>query len=277
MILVVGANGMLGRDLMSALGDEARGIDLPDLDITNVDSVRKVIADLAPSVVINCAAYTNVDGCETNQSAAYAVNADGVGVLADATRDSDATLVHVSTDYVFNGQKGSPYVEDDPIEPLSVYGASKAGGEANARRNPKHLVVRTQWLYGYHGNNFVETMLKLGSERKDLSVVDDQFGSPTWTVDLVQALLALLKGGCTGTYHAAGSGFCSWRGFAMAIFAAQGLDVTVAPITTEQLGRPAPRPAFSVLDCSKLARDAGFRMPQWDASLLTYLAGRKLS
>lgn len=274
MILVVGANGMLGRDLMLALGEKGRGVDLPDIDITNINSVRQVLTALAPAVVINCAAYTNVDGCETEQATAFAVNADGVGVLADVTADLGATLVHISTDYVFNGQKGSPYLEDDPIDPMSIYGKSKAAGEENARRNPKHLIVRTQWLYGYHGNNFVETMIRLGTERKELSVVDDQLGSPTWTVDLVKALLALVEAGCTGTYHAAGSGFCSWRGFAMAIFAAEGMDVTVTPISTEQLGRPAPRPLFSVLDCGKIARDAGVTMPQWNVSLNNYLAGR---
>lgn len=274
MILVVGANGMLGRDLMLALGEKGRGVDLPDIDITNINSVRQVLTALAPAVVINCAAYTNVDGCETEQATAFAVNTDGVGVLADVTADLGATLVHISTDYVFNGQKGSPYMEDDPIDPMSIYGKSKAAGEENARRNPKHLIVRTQWLYGYHGNNFVETMIRLGTERKELSVVDDQLGSPTWTVDLVKALLALVDAGCTGTYHAAGSGFCSWRGFAMAIFAAEGMDVTVTPISTEQLGRPAPRPLFSVLDCGKIARDAGVTMPQWNISLNNYLAGR---
>ena len=210
MILVVGAHGMLGRDLMTVLPGEHRGVDIDDVDITSQESVRTLMVTLKPEVVVNVAAYTDVDGCETKRELAYAVNGDGVGNLARVTADIGAKLVHISTDYVFDGSKGSPYREDDPTGPLSVYGQSKLLGEQNARLNPDHLIIRTQWLYGLHGKNFVETMLTLAAERTVLSVVDDQIGSPTWTVDLALAIRALLATDCRGTYHAANAGFCSW-------------------------------------------------------------------
>jgi dTDP-4-dehydrorhamnose reductase len=180
-------------------------------------------------------------------------------------------LVHVSTDYVFDGGKGSPYIEDDAPCPLGVYGQSKLAGEMNAAFNPDHLIVRTQWLYGLHGKNFVETMLRLAGEKDELAVVDDQIGSPTWTVDLAHAVLALLKSGRRGIYHAANSGFCSWNGFAQAIFAEAGLQIHVKGMTTEELNRPARRPLYSTLDCSKLEQDTGFQPQPWRAALKSYL------
>ena len=274
MILVVGANGMLGRDLMTVLPGELRGVDIGEIDITSLDSVRTVVVTLKPEVVVNAAAYTNVDDCETNRDLAFAVNGDGVGHLARVSADIGAKLVHISTDYVFDGGKGSPYREDDPTGPLSVYGQSKLLGEQNARLNPDHLIIRTQWLYGLHGKNFVETMLRLATERTELSVVDDQIGSPTWTVDLARAIRALVETGCRGTYHAANAGFCSWNEFARAIFAAAGVKITVKPMTTTELNRPAPRPLYSTLDCGKLARDSGFTPQDWRAALKTYLSLR---
>src|SRR5450631_888652 len=178
MILIVGANGMLGRDVMALLGDRARGVDLGDIDITSLESTERVVTSLRPSVVVNCAAYTDVDGCETNRELAMKVNGEGVGHLALVTRGIGAKLVQISTEYVFDGCKVTPYVEMDPARPLSVYGESKLLGERNAVSNPDHLIVRTQWLYGLHGRNFVETMLRLAGEKDLLSVVDDQIGSP---------------------------------------------------------------------------------------------------
>lgn len=275
MILVVGAKGMLGQDLMTTLPGEVRGVDLEDIDITAPDSVRKVLLALKPEVVVNAAAYTDVDGCETNRELAFAVNGHGVGHLARTTAEIGAKLVHVSTDYVFDGGKGSPYREDDPTGPLSVYGESKLLGEENARLNPDHLIVRTQWLYGLHGKNFVETMLRLAGERSELAVVDDQIGSPTWTVDLSRAIRALVEQRCRGTYHAANAGFCSWNEFARTIFAGAGVTVTVRPMSTTELNRPAPRPLYSTLDCGKLARDAGFTPPGWREALGSYLSLRR--
>jgi len=275
MILVIGANGMLGHDLMETLEGDVRGLDLPELDITDLASVRKALLTLKPETIINAAAYTDVDGCESNVEQAMAVNGEGVGLLALTAREIGAKLVQVSTDYVFDGGKGAPYVEDDAIGPLSIYGESKLAGELNAAMAPQHLIVRTQWLYGIHGKNFVETMLRLSGERNELSVVDDQIGSPTFTRDLALAIKALLQKGCCGTYHAANSGFCSWNEFAKAIFEAAGLKITVNTMTTEQLNRPARRPLYSTLDCSKLERDTGFSFRPWREALGEYLQSRE--
>lgn len=278
MILVVGANGMLGKDLMSLLGSRARGFDIEDVDITSMESTERVLKTIHPSVVINCAAYTDVDGCETNVETAMQVNAEGVAHLAMASRMIGARLVQVSTDYIFDGSKGSPYLEDDPPNPLNIYGESKYAGELNAVFNPDYLIVRTQWLYGLHGKNFVETMLRLAEERDVLSVVDDQIGAPTWTVDLAQAIIALIDSGkgLRGVYHAANAGSCSWNAFARVIFEEAGLAVTVQGMTTDQLNRPARRPLYSTLDCEKLANDTGFRLQPWRDALKMYLALRKL-
>ncbi|HKZ16516.1 MAG TPA: dTDP-4-dehydrorhamnose reductase, partial [Geobacteraceae bacterium] len=255
MILVVGAQGMLGREMLDMLGDEARGLNRDEMEITSFESVRRAVATLKPAVVINSIAYTDVDGSESNSELAFGVNGDGVKNLAAVTADIGAKLVHISSDYVFDGKKGSPYLEEDQVNPMSVYGKSKLAGEENARLNPDHLIIRTQWLYGRHGNNFVETMLRLAKEKEELGVVDDQVGSPTWTVDLCLAVKALLDRNCRGTYHAVNGGSCSWFDFAGAIFAEQGTTVRLKPITTTELGRPAPRPLFSVLDCGKLLTD----------------------
>ena len=275
MILVVGAKGMLGRDLMRVLPGDVRGVDIEEIDITSPESVRRVILTLKPRVVVNCAAYTDVDGCETNADLAMAVNGEGGGHLAAVTREIGALLVQVSTDYVFDGTKGSPFQEDDPVNPLSVYGRSKLLGEEQARWNPDHLIVRTQWLYGLGGKNFVETMLRLSTERSEIAVVDDQFGSPTWTVDLALAISELIENNCRGTYHAANRGICSWFEFARAIFAEAGVEMTVRPQTTAQLGRPAPRPLYSALCCDKLTRDTGLALEGWREALATYLEKRR--
>ena len=271
MILVVGANGMLGRDMLACIGDAARGVDIDEIDITSLESTERILKTLKPQIVINCAAYTDVDGCETNAEMAMQVNGEGVAHLAMASREIGARLVHVSTDYVFDGGKGSPYVEGDAPCPLGVYGESKLAGEMNATFNPDHLIVRTQWLYGLHGKNFVETMLRLAVEKDELSVVDDQIGSPTWTVDLAGAILSLLKTGQRGIYHAANAGFCSWNEFAQAIFEESGLAVRVKGMTTDELNRPARRPLYSTLDCDKLEQDTGFRPQPWRSALKTYL------
>jgi dTDP-4-dehydrorhamnose reductase len=271
MILVVGANGMLGRDLMALLGDRGKGVDIAEIDITSPESVLQVIGDLKPEVVINCAAYTDVDGCESNIETAMTVNGEGVAYLAMACKDCGALLVQVSTDYIFDGGKGTPYVEDDAPCPLSIYGDSKLTGEMNAAFSPEYLIVRTQWLYGLHGKNFVETMLRLGAEKDELTVVDDQIGSPTWTVDLARAIIALIDNNCRGVYHAANAEYCSWNDFAKAIFAEAGASVTVKPMTTTELNRPAKRPLYSTLECSKLVEDTGFQPQTWRSALHEYL------
>lgn len=275
MILVVGSKGMLGRELMALYGDRARGVDIDEIDITDLASVQRVLTTIKPSAVINAAAYTDVDGCQDNAERAMEVNGEGVGYLAMVSKEIGAKLVQVSTDYIFDGKKGTPYLEDDLASPLSVYGESKLAGEMNAWFNPDHLIVRTQWLYGHGGKNFVETMLRLAKDKKEISVVDDQIGSPTWTGDLALAIKALLDKGCQGVYHAANAGFVSWNGFAKEIFRLAGLDVTVLAMTTEELGRPAPRPLYSTLDCGKLSRDTGFAPQPWQEALKRYLELRE--
>ena len=271
MILVVGCKGMLGQELMGVFGSSARGVDVEEIDITDLSSVQRVLVTLKPTVVVNAAAYTDVDGCQTHAELAMQVNGEGVAHLAMVSKEIGAKLVQVSTDYIFDGKKGSPYLEDDLCAPLSVYGESKLAGEMNTWFNPDHLIVRTQWLYGHAGKNFVETMLRLAGERDELTVVDDQVGSPTWTRDLALAIKALIEKGCSGTYHAANSGVISWNGFAKEIFRLAGLDVTVAPMTTAELDRPAPRPLYSTLDCTKLAQDTGFTPQPWQEALKRYL------
>ena len=271
MILVVGSKGMLGQELMGLLGSAARGVDVEEIDITDLASVQRVLVTLKPRLVVNAAAFTNVDGCETQAELALQVNGEGVAHLAMITKEIGATLVQISTDYVFDGGKGSPYLEDDPTAPLSIYGESKLAGEMNAKFNPDHLIVRTQWLYGHAGKNFVETMLRLGAERSEVSVVDDQVGSPTWTYDLALAIKALIEKGCRGTYHAANSGFVSWNGFAKEIFRLSGLDVQVKAITTAEFALPAARPLYSTLDCGKLLQDTGFTARPWQQALKRYL------
>ncbi len=274
MILVVGATGMLGRDLMALLGNQARGVASREMNITSLETTKRVIEEVRPSVVVNCAAYTDVDGCESNRETAMLVNGEAVAHLAAVTRAIGAKLVQIGTDYVFDGGKGTPYLEDDRTGPLSVYGESKLLGEINAATNPDHLIVRTQWLYGLHGRNFVETMLRLAGERDRLDVVDDQIGSPTWTVDLSRAVVALIGRGCRGTFHATNAGCCSWNAFARAIFEEAGLEVAVNTMTTKQLNRPARRPLYSTLDCGKLERETGLRLQPWRDALRGYLVQR---
>jgi dTDP-4-dehydrorhamnose reductase len=265
---------MLGQELMGLYGSAARGVDVEDIDITDLGSVQRVLVTLKPRIVINAAAFTDVDACQTDAELALQVNGEGVAHLAMITKEIGALLVQVSTDYVFDGRKNAPYQEDDAPAPLSVYGESKLAGEMNVKFNPEHLIVRTQWLYGLGGKNFVETMLRLAGERSELTVVDDQIGAPTWTYDLALAIKALIDKGCRGTYHAANSGFVSWNGFAREIFQQSGLAITVNPMSTEQLGRPAPRPLYSVLDCSKLAEDTGFVAEPRQEALKRYLEQR---
>jgi dTDP-4-dehydrorhamnose reductase len=274
MILVAGAEGMLGHDLLAMFSGAARGISREEMDITSFTSVRTALLTLKPRVVINAMAFTDVDGCESRRELAFRVNGEGVRHLAEITAEIGAKLVHISSDYVFDGRKGNPYVEEDPVNPLSIYGKSKLTGEDNTRLNQDHLVIRTQWLYGMNGRNFVETMLRLAREKDQLEIVNDQTGSPTWTVDLALAVSALIGKNCCGTYHAVNSGYCSWFDFAAAIFAEQGLEMRLQPITSEKLSRPAPRPLFSVLDCSKLQRDTGLKMEGWMDALKKYLYER---
>ena len=274
-LLVTGAGGMLGRAVVEAArqrGHDVLAATRADLDVTVEAAVRPTMLEWRPDAVLNCAAYTDVDGAEDDRATADAVNHIGAGLVADAAAEVGSSIVHVSTDYVFDGSKREPWVESDPVGPLGVYGATKLGGERLvAAANPAHIIVRSAWLYGAGGRNFVDTMLALGAERDEVSVVTDQVGSPTWTGHLAGAIVALAERGETGIHHIAGTGECSWNEFAREIFARAGIDCRVLPATSEQFPRPARRPAYSVLGSER--RDPVV-LPSWQQGLAAYLATR---
>lgn len=256
--LVTGAEGMLGRDVCARLaGEDVTAVGRQALDVTDSEAVLRAVE--GHDVVVNCAAWTDVDGAESREAAARAVNADGARNLARACRDVGARLVHVSTDYVFAGDATEPYDEDAPLAPASAYGRTKAAGEVAVRGElpDRHLVVRTAWLYGEHGGCFPKTIARLARERGAVSVVDDQLGQPTWTVDVAETIVRLVEADARGTFHATASGSTSWFGFAREVVGSAGMDpAVVASTTTESFLRPAPRPAYSVLGHRRL-QDAG--------------------
>jgi dTDP-4-dehydrorhamnose reductase len=276
-LLVTGGAGMLGRAVVAAatrLGHDVVAPASAELDVTDLEAVRGAMRAIAPAAVINCAAWTDVDGAETSEAAALAVNGEGAGNVARAVAEAGARVVHVSTDYVFDGSKREPWVESDPVSPLSAYGRTKLAGEqAVAAAAPEHAIVRTAWLFGAGGPNFVETMLRLGAEREEVSVVIDQVGRPTWTGHLAPALVELAeRPGEVGVFHAAGEGHCSWNEFAIEIFDRAGMACRVLPVTTDEFPRPARRPAYSVLGTE---RTPGFDLPAWQEGLKIYLAQRE--
>jgi dTDP-4-dehydrorhamnose reductase len=281
-ILIAGSAGMLGHDAQRAAeraGHELVLGDLPELDITDAAAVHAFLAQRPVEAVINCAAWTDVDGAQTHREQAHAVNAVGAGNLARAAAERDIRLLHISTDYVFDGEaprdpegRPRPYLESDPTGPRSVYGQTKLEGEREVlRASPRHTVVRTAWLYGVQGRNFVDTMLRLADERASVQVVDDQIGSPTWSGQLAPAALGLLEREVSGLVHLTGAGAVSWNGFAQEIFRQAERDCRVEPIDSEQMARPAPRPAWSVLESE---RTDVLPMPDWRDGLAGYLAAR---
>jgi dTDP-4-dehydrorhamnose reductase len=278
---------MLGHDVVRAAGrsgDELVLVDLPELDITDAAAVEALLARLGSEPggldgIINCAAWTDVDGAESKQELAQAVNADGAGVLARAAALAGVRMLHISTDYVFDGVAplggdGRPraYVESDPTGPRSVYGSTKLDGERQVlAASQRHTIVRTAWLYGADGANFVETMLRLAGERDAVQVVIDQTGSPTWAGHLAPALLGLLQREVSGLVHMTGAGEVSWNGFAQEIFRQAEVACAVEPASSAQMARPAPRPAWSALESE---RDDVVPMPDWRDGLAGYLAAR---
>ena len=269
-VLVTGGNGQVGRSITDLLGDQrfqhltVSVADRATCDITNPDAVRRAIERFNPSVIVNTAAYTAVDASETDEAAAMLVNCDGVANLAAQT---GRRLIHLSTDYVFDGSKDGWYTESDPVAPLGVYGTSKWQGEQAARTNPDHLILRTAWVYAAHGHNFVKTMLRLGAERGNLRVVADQIGCPTSAHDIADAILRLVDIDATGTYHMAGASQATWHELATATFELAELDVAVEAIGTAEYPTPAPRPANSRLDSTALASATHVRLPRWQDSL----------
>lgn len=279
-VLLTGSNGQLGRELRLQLkqkGVAFAAYDIPEFDITKKEQMEVIIDAEKPTIIINCGALTNVDACETKRELAMAINADGPKFLAEIAAKRDLTMVQVSTDYVFEGTgilengKIRPYYETDATNPKTVYGESKALGEQNVIQNvAKHFIIRTAWLYG-DGNNFVKTMLGLATKHDKLTVVDDQVGSPTSTVDLAKAIIALINTDAYGIYHGTCQGQCSWYDFASEIFRLSGIDILVEPVTSEEFVRPAPRPAYSVLE-NKALHELGLdTFRNWQEALREYL------
>ncbi len=275
-LLVTGAAGMLGRDVMLAAGNAGHdvvGFGRAELDVTDPAALAKKFDLERPDVVINCAAWTDVDGAETAEEAAFAVNGTGAGNVAAAAAAVGASVVYVSSDYVFDGAKGAPYVESDQPAPLSAYGRTKlAGEEATVAANKRHFVVRSAWLFGIGGPNFVETMLRLAGSGNEVLVVRDQVGSPTYTWHLAYGIVRLIEGIEFGIHHMAAAGQCSWYELAREIFEQAKVECKVLSITTEEFGRPAPRPPFSALTSQ---REHAIRLPTWQDGLAGYLAQRQ--
>jgi len=279
-VLVTGAAGLLGRALARRLlaaaprTDVLRLTDLPELDVTNGRAVAEAVRALAPRTVLHLAAWTDVDGAEARPEAARRVNVEATEHVARAAAEVGALLVYIGTDFVFDGTKPGPYVEEDAANPQSVYGRTKHEGEVRVRAvaPESHLVVRTAWLYGAgRARNFIDVILAAARQGRPLRVVTDQVGCPTWSEDLAQAIVALLEADARATFHACGAGEASRWDMAVEALRAAGLDVPVARITAAQMPRPAPRPARAVLSTEKLARVTGFRFPPWQESVRAYV------
>ena len=274
-VVVTGAGGMLGRDVQRAArerGDEVVALARDELDITDTGAVDEAIAGARPDAVVNCAAWTNVDGAEEDETEATRVNGAGAGNVARAAAQAGALLVHVSSDYVFDGDGRAPYVESDPVAPLSAYGRSKLAGEREVvAAGDRHVIARSSWLFGTNGASFVATMLAIGSRDGTVRVVNDQIGCPTYTGHLAQGLLDLARGEATGVHHVVGAGATSWHGLAVEIFKQADMEVRVDPVTTAEMPRPARRPPYSVLAS---AREDGVSLPDWREGLEAYLARR---
>jgi len=271
-VLVTGANGMLGQDLCPTLQDNGYEVietDINSLDITNFDMVQKVLNREKPDIIVHCAAYTNVDKAQEDVETAELINVKGTQNIAKACSEINATMVYISTDYVFDGEKKEPYIPTDIPNPQNVYGRTKFEGEEMVKKYcKKYYITRTSWLYGIHGKNFVETMIAL-SDKPELKVVDDQIGCPTWTVQLSDAIAKLLQGEKYGIYHICGSGKTSWYGFAKEVFKLAGLKVNLLPCTTDEFPRPAKRPKYSVMDNNKMCNS-------WKTALKNYMNLREV-
>jgi dTDP-4-dehydrorhamnose reductase len=273
-VTVFGASGLLGQELVKELaGEQLTALTSHDADLRDAARVREAIQSSRPDWIILSAAYTDVDGCETNRDRAFAVNCEGAINVAQAAREAGSRLLFVSTDYVFDGTKREPYQTNDPRNPTSVYGASKARAEERLLEIlPEVCIARTSWLFGHGGKCFPATILKLAATRPEISVVNDQRGSPTFTPDLASALVKLCRANARGIVHVTNSGECSWYDFATEIVRGAGMTTTVKPVTTAEFPRPAKRPAYSVLSPDSL-RAHNIHMPKWQDGLHRYLEG----
>jgi len=274
-VLLVGGKGLLGSNIAPVLEKsfDLTICDLDTWDITDKISGENHIEEYRPDVLINLAAITDVDGCEDAKELAERVNAHGAGILADLCRERNVRFVHISTDYVFDGKKTIPYKEDDPPNPMCVYGTTKLMGErAVLDRNPSSLIIRAQWQYGKGGENFITKVVKIARQTGALRVVNDQKGSPTYAKDLAEPLAGLIERGKTGIYHLANSGSCTWFDFAGEIFRLLEIDVVITPISSDELERKAKRPLYSVFDMWKFQKDTGMKMRPWQEALREYIA-----
>jgi dTDP-4-dehydrorhamnose reductase len=278
-ILLLGHKGMLGSDLFAQmrLHHEVTGMDIGEIDITSAGDCSQAVAETKPQIIINAAAYTNVDGCETAKDECFAVNAQAVKNIAEASRNKNIRIVHFSTDYVFKGTGSTPYKEEDECDPINTYGASKLAGERYLQTlTENYIIIRTAWLYGANGKNFVRTILEKAKTTSRLTVVDDQLGSPTHTKDLAAAVDQLLAKNAQGIFHVTNRGYCSWYQFAVKILQEAGIDdVEVIPIKSDQLQRAAKRPAYSVMSMQKFIETTGKAMQPWQLGLHDYVEGIK--
>jgi len=284
-ILITGSNGMLGTDFVdllksrkASLGPNLEFIEAPHevLDITHEDIVSDFISTRAPDIIVNCAAFTNVDKCETESKAAFNVNSLGPKYIAIAAKECGARVIHISTDFVFDGNSSRPYTENDQTNPLSEYGRTKLEGERNIQSHcNSYLIVRTSWLFGHNGINFAAKMLELAEHNKELSIVTDELGSPTYTPDLAVALWTLIKQECEGVINVSNDGSCSRYEWAEYIFKTMGYKIKINPIKSSQYKRPAKVPLNSTLNCQKFTTIAGMRMRPWQEAVESYLKKQK--
>lgn len=274
-VFVTGVKGQLGYDVMNELekqGLEGIGVDIDEMDITDADQVNKVIKEAAPDAVIHCAAYTAVDAAEDNEETCRKVNAQGTENIAKVCEELDIKMMYISTDYVFNGQGERPWEPDDEREPLNVYGQTKYEGELAIEEHvKKFFTVRIAWVFGVNGKNFIKTMLNLGKTHDHLTVVNDQTGSPTYTYDLARLLVDMIQTDKYGRYHATNEGLCTWYEFACEIFKQAGMDVSVAPVSSDEYPAKAKRPSNSRMDKSKLTANGFQPLPTWQDALSRYL------
>lgn len=275
-VLVTGVRGQLGFDVVNELekrGIEAVGVDIQEMDITDGASVDRVIREAAPDAVIHCAAYTAVDAAEENEALCRRVNADGPRNIAGVCKALDIKMLYISTDYVFDGEGERPWEPEDMCVPKSVYGQTKYEGEIAVQETlDKYFIVRIAWVFGINGKNFVKTMLNLSKNHDTLTVVNDQFGSPTYTYDLARLLVDMILTEKYGIYHATNEGVCSWYDFACAIFKEAGIEMNVRPVSTKEYGAKAVRPANSRMSKEKLTENGFERLPEWQDALKRYIA-----
>ncbi len=273
-ILVIGESGLIGSALMELFsGEKMLGLDKPTCDVTKPDEVLGALEELNPSVVINATGFTDVDGCESEPEMAFELNSKAPETLARACRRLDCLLVHLSTDFVFDGFIQRPYRENDAANPISAYGRTKlAGDEAVKKEGKDWLIVRTSWVFGHQGRDFVRTILKLAGQNNELNVVDDQTGCPTYSFDIARGIMKLVEVGARGTFHLVNAGQTTWFGLAKRALSLSGFsDVTINPITSQQLARPAQRPAYSVLDTSLFQNTTGLSLRSWEEALNAFL------